>query len=81
MRTISFHEWLVREHRPEEVPDATTLALLIARAGAAGISGDDLRRLVPISSETLENLLAALMAAGQVVVSLRNGQRMYRAAM
>jgi hypothetical protein len=73
----TFHEWL----KTREVPDATTLALTIARAGAAGVSHDDLRRLVQISSETLEQLLAALMAAGQVVVSLRNGQRIYRAAM
>jgi hypothetical protein len=73
----TFHEWL----KSREVPDATTLALTIARAGAAGISGDDLRRLLRVSSETLENLLTALVAVGQVVVSSIDGQRRYRAAM
>ena len=75
MRRTSFHEWL----KTREVPDATTLALTIARAGAAGISGDDLSRLLRVSSETLEDLLAALMAAGQVVVVSIGGQRRYRA--
>ena len=34
---------------------------------------------VRISSETLEDLLAALMAAGQVTVMQVNGQMVYRA--
>jgi hypothetical protein len=44
MPRTSFHEWL----RTREVPDATTLALLIVRTEAAGVSRDDLRRLVRI---------------------------------
>jgi hypothetical protein len=79
MQEPSFREWL--ENRTEDVPDATTLALLIARSGAAGISHHDLCRLAHISPDTLEALLAALITAGQITVSLRNGQRVFRVAM
>jgi hypothetical protein len=74
----SFHEWL--GNRPEEVPDATRLALVIARSGAAGISLDSLRRVVRLSPETLQDLLRALTAAGQVEVLKVNGKMVYRAA-
>jgi hypothetical protein len=62
----SFTRWL--EQRPPEVPDIGTLALTIARAGQAGVSLEQLRKVVRASPETLENLLRALVTAGQVVV-------------
>jgi hypothetical protein len=74
----SFQRWL--ERRTDEVPDSTTLALAIARAGAAGISSSDLRRLGGVSPETLPDLLAALVAAGQVMVVSVGGELRYRAA-
>ena len=77
MQRPSFREWL--EHRPEEVPDATTIALVIARTG--GVSRDDLRRVVRISPETLDELLRALVSAGQVRILKVNGQILFRAAM
>ena len=77
MRKTSFHEWL--EHRVQEVPDATTLALAIARSG--GVSREGLEKVVRISPETLNELLRALIAAGQVVVVKVGGQMVYRAAM
>ena len=76
MWRISFHEWL--EHRVQEVPDATTLALMIARSG--GVSRDDLRRVARISPETLDELLRALVSAGQVKILKVNGQIVFRAA-
>jgi hypothetical protein len=39
---------------------------LIARSGAAGVSQDALRRVVHLSSETLEDLLRAMVVAGHV---------------
>ena len=78
MQRMSFPKWL--EHRHEELPDATTLALVIARSGAAGVSRHDLRRFVRLSPDILEGLLGALMAAGQVNVVQVNGQRVYRMA-
>jgi hypothetical protein len=78
MQTPSFHAWL--EHRPQQVPDSTTLAILIARAGAAGgISFHDLRRQSRLLPDVLQSLLAALTAAGQVMVVSVGGQLRYRA--
>ncbi len=82
MRRTSFYEWMgIRERcaKDEEASGAMKLALLIAQSGAAGISRDGLRKLVCLSSDTLEDLLSGLVAEGQVVVLLRNGQRVYRA--
>jgi hypothetical protein len=78
MRRLSFHEWL--KNRPDEALDAGRLALLIAQSGAAGISPDDLRRLVRLRPETLDDLLKALVATGQVVVLKVDGQFVFRAA-
>ena len=57
-----------------------TLALVIARAGTAGVSRDDLRKLTQLTPDTLEDLLAALMSAGQVVAVKVGGRLVYRAA-
>jgi len=79
MRRISFHDWL--EHRPEEVPDATTIALMIARSGTAGVSREGLEKVARISPDTLDELLRALMATGQVRILKVNGQIVFKAAM
>ena len=71
----SFHAWL--EHRPEEVPDAGELALTIAQSGTAGVSRDDLARVLQVSPETLEPMLRALVMSRQVVVVKVNGQMRY----
>jgi DNA-binding transcriptional regulator YdaS (Cro superfamily) len=76
MPVPSFHAWL--EQRLEEVPDTASLALAIARSGSKGISRDALRHL-QISPETLEDLLRALVAAGQVRVLKVGGEWRYRA--
>jgi hypothetical protein len=73
----SFYDWL--EHRLEEVPDATALALVIARSG--GVSFDGLRKVVRASPDTLDELLRALVASGQVTIVKLNGQRVFRATM
>ena len=79
MRKLSFAEWL--EHRPEEVPDATTISLVIARSGAAGVSREGLERVARISSDALDELLRALITTGQVRMLKVNGQMVFRAAM
>jgi predicted ArsR family transcriptional regulator len=73
----SFQEWL--KNRPEEAPAAEKLATLIAGAGAAGISRDGLARALGLPPETLEDLLRALTATGQVEVVQVKGQKTYRA--
>ena len=75
----SFTAWL--ENRPEEVPDAGQLAFQIARSGQAGVSRDDLAKVLQVSPETLEVCLRGLLTAGQVSVVKVNGQWVYRATM
>jgi hypothetical protein len=75
---LGLRQVLLRAGR--EVTDATTLALLIARSGAAGMSREDLANVLRLSPETVENLLRAMTAAGQVAVLKVNGQIVYRAA-
>ena len=78
MPTPSFREWL--ERHAEEVHDATTLVLAIARCGAAGVSVDRLRRTVGLPPETLDDLLRALAATGQMTMLKVGGRTVYRAA-
>ena len=53
--------------------------MLVAGA-AGGISLDRLRRVVGLSKETLNDLLKALVATGQVTMLRVNGELTYRAA-
>ncbi len=71
----SFHDWL---RSAEDAPEADRLAMLVAQAGAAGISLDRLRRLVQISPETLADLLKVLVAGGQVTMLKVGGKMVYR---
>ena len=75
----SFTHWL--EARPPEVPDAGQLALLIAQSGKAGVSLDQLCKVIGSSPETIESMLRALVVSRQVVVVKVNGQLVYRATM
>jgi lambda repressor-like predicted transcriptional regulator len=72
----SFHDWL--GNRSDEAPAADRLATIIASA-PGGISLDRLRRVVGLSPETLQDVLKALVATGQVTVLKVNGQMTYRA--
>jgi hypothetical protein len=77
MPTPSFREWL--RNRSREAPAAGILPVLVARS-SAGISRDDLARALRLAPETLDDLLRALAATGQVVM-LKVGRRtVYRAA-
>jgi len=77
MPTPSYREWL--RNRAREAPAAGILPMLIARSGA-GVSRDDLARALRLPPETLDDLLRALAATGQVVM-LKVGRRtVYRAA-
>ena len=73
----SFPAWLAR--RQEEAPAADQLATVIAQAGAAGISLSRLRRLCGLPSETMQDVLKALTATGQVRMFRVNGELVYRA--
>ena len=66
----------------KEIPDAMSVALAIAQAGAAGISRDDLARALGHPPETSADVLKALVAMGQVVVLASLHEQMtYRTTM
>jgi hypothetical protein len=52
---------------------------LVARSGA-GVSRDDLARALRLPPRTLDDLLRALTATGQVVMLKVGGRTVYRAA-
>ena len=67
------------EEPRREAPAAEILPVLIARSGA-GVSRDDLARALRLPPETLDDLLRALTATGQVVMLKVGGPTVYRAA-
>jgi hypothetical protein len=71
----TFHDWL---RSAQEAPQAEKLATLIAQSG--GISRDGLARALRLPPETLNDLLKALVAGGQVTMLRVNGELVYRAA-
>jgi hypothetical protein len=73
-----FRAWL--EHRFQEPSQAERLAIQIARAGAAGVSSEDLGKALGLPPESFRDILRALVTAGQVVVIRVNGRLVYRAA-
>jgi hypothetical protein len=78
MSRTSFSDWL--ENRSDQAPNADNLAFVMARAGAAGVSSDDLAKAVGIPPESFRDILRALVATGQVRVLKVNGEMVYRAA-
>ena len=77
----SFYQWLDLQRRAADaVPDATTLALMTARAGDNGLTLDQLRRESLLAFDVLDQLLAGLLATGQVVSARVKGQRVFRSA-
>jgi DNA-binding transcriptional ArsR family regulator len=72
----SFREWL--RNRTREATFAELVPLLIAKSGA-GISRDDLARALRLPPATLDDLLRALAATGQVVMLKVGGRTVYRA--
>jgi DNA-binding IclR family transcriptional regulator len=71
---------VAEQRRFEEAPAAEKLALVIARSGAAGVSLEDLARALNLPAESLQDILRALTATGQVTMLRVNGRLVYRAA-
>ena len=73
----SFLDWL--RDRSHEAPAAERLATLVAQS-AGGVSRQRLAVALGLPPDTLDDLLKALVATGQVVMLKVNGQTVYRAA-
>ena len=77
MRT--FRQWLdLRRRVADAVPDATTIALMVARMQADGMTLDELRRKSGLDFDVLDALLRQLLGNGQVFVSQADGRRVFR---
>ena len=76
MPRTSFSDWL--RNRSDQAPNADRLAMLIAQSG--GVSRGRLAKAVNLPEETLNDLLKALTATGQVRMLRVNGELVYRAA-
>jgi hypothetical protein len=75
MPAPSFREWL--RNRAREAPAAGILPVLITRSGK-GILRDDLARALRLPPRTLDDVLRALTAAGQVRMLKVGGVRHLR---
>lgn len=82
MNVPSFTTWLRRrDGQPEElVPQADRLVPLVAQAGMRGLTRGQIGNAIDLAPDVLDGLLAGLVEAGLLTVSLVNGIRVYRAA-
>jgi hypothetical protein len=76
MPAPSFREWL--RNRAQEPLAAGILPMLVARS-AAGMSRDDLAKALRLPPETLDDLLRAVAATGQVTMLKAGGRTVYKA--
>lgn len=72
---MDFTTWLLRKQNLLSQPDR--LVALIRAAGANGIAEGELRSQVDLPMELVNDLLRALVSAGQVGVAERGGKRFY----
>ena len=72
---MTFTAWL--HQRLKLLPDADKLPELIRQAGKNGIPEGQLRRQVDLPMRIVDDLLAALVGAGQAAVVMRAGRRWY----
>ena len=79
MEYPTFAGWL-REHesRPVRVPEATRLVQLVAAAGPAGVSRGHLGGAIDLPLEVVDELLDALVRAGQLRRATEGGLDVYR---
>lgn len=72
-----FSDWLEARTQRPQIPETTRLLHLIAQAGAAGIRRRDLGRAITLDRDVLDDILAAMVAAGQIEVAEVGGERGY----
>jgi hypothetical protein len=70
---MDFMTWVLMQK--DVVPDADRLVLLIRAAGPSGIPEGELRSAVDLPRKTVDDLLTALVQAGQIVIVDRQGKR------
>ena len=79
MEYPTFAGWLRgHESKPVRVPEATRLVHLIAAAGPAGVSRGQLGGAIDLPREVVDQLLDALVRAGQLRRATEGGVEVYR---
>ena len=78
---LTFWEWHhYADKKPAPiVPQADRAMHLIQQSGRRGISRGELGAAIDLERHSLDDLLQALAASGQVLVSLEGQRRVYRA--
>jgi hypothetical protein len=71
----SFSKWLKKHQRI--LPPADKIQALISDAGTAGISERRLRSMVDLPQKLFDQMLSALVTAGQIRAVNRNGEVVY----
>ncbi len=75
----TLHEWLdLRRRVADAVPDAVTIALMVARNQNDGLTLDQLRRKSRLDFDVLDVLLRRLLGKGQLITSQMDGRRVFR---
>jgi hypothetical protein len=72
---MTFQNWL--EQRRKEIPKADQVLLLLQSAGSSGVPENALRSHVELPRSLMDDLLNALVSAGQVVVKIKDGKRVF----
>ncbi len=75
----TFTAWLESRTDQPPLPETTRLTRLIATAGPNGVTARDLRRAVDLDRDLVDQLLAAMVAAGIVATATVDGETVYYA--
>ena len=70
-----FQNWLLK--RRKAIPKADRILLLLQSAGLSSIPENTLRSAAELPRSLMDDLLDALVAAGQVVVTVKDGKRVF----
>jgi hypothetical protein len=66
-------------HAPLKIPDHQRIMHALAAAGRRGLGREEIGGLVGLSYRTVEALLAALVAIGEIAMTREGERRVYRA--
>jgi hypothetical protein len=72
---MNFQNWLLK--RRKSIPQADRVMLLLQSAGSTGVPESALRSLAELPRSLMDDLLDALVTAGQVNVTVKDGKRVF----
>ncbi len=72
---LTFSEW---QYRRLDVPEADRLILMISASGSTGMDRKQIGAATRLDRDLVDELLAGLVSAGQLVLAWQNGSPVYR---